>query len=105
MKLPGFIVSKLVGTKKLVDLLMSKVDTSMYEESSYVACLLWSTYKQKEILAKGMFEEYTDVTFEGCSFKSVKDYDGYLRNYYGNYMELPPVNKRIAHHFFKAYKK
>lgn len=48
-----------------------------------------------------MFEEYIDVTFENCSFKAIKDYDIYLRNYYGNYMELPPVEKRIAHHSLK----
>lgn len=105
MKFPGFFVAKLIGKRKLVKILLNKVDKNKYEESAYVACLLWSTYKQKEILPKSMFDEYTDVTFEGCSFKSVKDYDGYLRNFYGNYMELPPVEKRIAHHFFKAYKK
>lgn len=105
MKLPAFMLAKFIGKQRLISILLKKIDKTNYEKSSYVACLLWSTYKEKEILPKKMFEEYIDVTFENCSFKAIKDYDIYLRNYYGNYMELPPVEKRIAHHFFKAYKK
>lgn len=105
LKFPSFFLAKVIGKKKLVKTLLNKIDFTSYEKSSYVASLLWSTYKLKEILPKGMFDEYTDVTFEGNTFKAIKRYDEYLRNFYGNYMELPPVDKRIAHHFFKAYEK
>lgn len=105
MKMPAFLIAKIVGKEKLVKILLGKVDKTNYNNCSFVANLLWSTYKQKEILPKSIFEEYIDVTFEGCTFKAIKDYDGYLRNFYGNYMKLPPLEKRIAHHFFKAYKK
>ena len=30
-------------------------------------------------------------------------YDKYLSNAYGNYMKLPPLEKRVAHHDFIAY--
>ena len=49
------------------------------------------------------FAEYIDVEFEGHYLKSIKGYDDYLKNTYGNYMELPPVEKRISTHTFEAY--
>lgn len=49
--------------------------------------------------------EYIDVEFEGHSFKAIKEYDAFLRNVYGDYMQLPPESQRVAHHFYKAYRK
>lgn len=49
------------------------------------------------------FAEYVDLEFEGHLFKAPKDYDAYLRSCYGDYMQLPPEEKRIPHHGFRAY--
>lgn len=43
------------------------------------------------------FNEYDEYLFEGHYFKGFKDYDSYLTLLYGNYMELPPVEKRVSH--------
>lgn len=43
------------------------------------------------------------VEFEGYKFWAPDGYDYYLKSLYGNYMELPPIDKRISHHDFKAY--
>jgi len=32
-----------------------------------------------------------------------KNYDEYLKNGYGDYWNLPPIEKRVTHHFFDAY--
>ena len=48
-------------------------------------------------------EHYIDIEFEGHTFQCMRDYDVYLRTCYGNYMQLPPKEKRITHHSFKAY--
>jgi lipopolysaccharide cholinephosphotransferase len=40
------------------------------------------------------FSEYIDVEFEGMSFKGLKNYDRYLSLLYGDYMKLPPEEKR-----------
>ena len=36
--------------------------------------------------------------FEDKEFYIPKEYDKYLTGVYGNYMELPPEEKRISHH-------
>jgi len=43
------------------------------------------------------FDEYTELGFEDCKFMSIKYYDEHLTSYYGNYMELPPVEQRVNH--------
>lgn len=44
------------------------------------------------------FNEYVDIEFEGMSFKGLKQYDKYLTLLYGDYMTLPPEDKRYTDH-------
>jgi len=44
-----------------------------------------------------LFEEYIDKDFEGHLFRIFKGYDTYLKMLYGDYMALPPVEKRQVH--------
>ncbi len=54
-------------------------------------------------MERSIYEEYVDVKFEDSVFKGLKEYDKYLSHIYRNYMELPPEEKRVSHHMFKAY--
>lgn len=51
---------------------------------------------------KDVFLDIEDMSFEDRHFNGLKDYDEYLRNAYGNYMQLPPEEKRVPHHDFIA---
>lgn len=73
------------------------------EKSGFVNNIVWCAAKEKGCFKKEDMNEYIDVIFEGCVFKSLKGYDDFLTAHYGNYMELPPVEKRITHHTFDAY--
>lgn len=45
-------------------------------------------------------EWYTDLRlykFEDCRFPGARDFDGYLKVKYKNYMDMPPVGKRKVH--------
>lgn len=42
------------------------------------------------------FDEFTELEFESRVFMAFKEYDLYLSTYYGNYMILPPVEKRVT---------
>lgn len=50
-----------------------------------------------------VFEGDVELEFEGENYPVISGYDEYLRCEYGDYMQLPPVEKRISHHGFKAY--
>lgn len=58
---------------------------------------------QKKPFSKILFENLDYIQFEDRMFMAFKDADNYLKNGYGNYMELPPVEKRVSHHAYKAF--
>jgi len=50
-----------------------------------------------------VFNKYSEIEFEGENFSVISEYDAYLRCQYGDYMTLPPENKRIGKHDYVAY--
>ena len=44
-------------------------------------------------------EKAVEHVFESGSFSIPEDYDTYLRGCYGDYMQLPPEEKRVGHHY------
>lgn len=64
--------------------------------TSYI-CSGMAQYR-KNILRKDVFEKVVDVDFEGEKFMSIADYDYFLTNRYGNYMQLPPEEDRHPQH-------
>ena len=49
------------------------------------------------------FDGYCDVEFEGRQYMAIKNYDLYLRQVYGDYMQLPPEKDRVPQHGYIAY--
>ena len=45
------------------------------------------------------------VTFEGKEYNAPAQWDKYLTNLYGDYMQLPPEEMRVAEHAMLAYEK
>lgn len=45
-----------------------------------------------------------DIVFEGRTFWGPAEPDSVLETIYGDYMRLPPVDKQVTHHRFKAYR-
>ena len=72
-----------------------------YETSKIIGNYSGAWY-EKEIMPKEIFGKGTIGSFEGIQVILPEKYDEYLSRMYGNYMELPPVEKRIAHHYCDA---
>lgn len=58
---------------------------------------------QKHPFNKSIFNSIVYYPFEDRQFQGFENYDEYLRNGFGDYMKLPPEEKRISHHDFKAF--
>ena len=50
------------------------------------------------IFKREWFEDVIDYPFADTTVKIPRDYDGYLRCLYGDYMTLPPVEQRHSEH-------
>lgn len=61
--------------------------------------------KYKEPFNAEAFADYIDVDFEGYKLKAIKGYHEYLTACFGDYMQLPPVEDRVADHGYQIYLK
>lgn len=64
--------------------------------------MLGSYGYQKEITSKKLFDEYVQLPFEDTEFMAIKNYDIYLTQVFGDYMQLPPEEKRVNHGMSKV---
>lgn len=74
-----------------------------YEDSEFVDNFYDIAYQRKYGMPKQFFEEYIETPFDKYSFMIPKEYDKILHHFYGDYMQLPPVEKRVQYHYFKAF--
>lgn len=86
--------------KKLYMSLEESMKKYSYKNSLIVANYP-SAYGFKEYLNKEIYGTPLLYDFEGLKFYGVNKANEYLTSIYGNYMELPPVEKRKSHHRFK----
>ena len=80
---------------KKIHHLMTKYNT---HNTNYIVNTSSSYSCEKVRMKKEVFNEYTRVQFESGLFMAMKDYDGYLKKLYGDYMKLPPKSKRTSKH-------
>lgn len=73
-----------------------------YNESDNVAVLVWGFGVEEIMGGSGVLERHLSP-FEDSSFYIAKNYEEYLINRFGDYMQLPPLEQRKTHHGFVAY--
>lgn len=100
----GRIFAKLYGVRRALKNSVNHALKIPYDTAEYAGILTWGAYGLGERLIKSLYEDLTQVEFEGHKFYCVSDWDSYLRGLYGEYMQLPPEDKRKAHNII-AYKK
>ena len=67
------------------------------KKTQMVRILMFPTPNSEWGYYRCWYENSTDILFEGKVFQGIKDYDSYLSFKFGDYMELPPADKRKAH--------
>ena len=66
----------------------------------------WPIYGlKKEVMRKEWLQDYITVDFEGVKAMIFKNYDKVLSTTFGDYMKMPPKEKRVTHHSYNAYLK
>lgn len=88
----GYFAQKVVSnSKKYVD--MPTKGVGNFTSVSRIVC------------EKDIFSSFIKVPFEGREYNAPVGYDKWLTAFYGDYMQLPPEEKRVSHHMYKAYQK
>ena len=74
-----------------------------FERAHYAGVLATTHYGSRERMPVEVFRGSVQVPFEGGLFPAPIGYDTYLSRLYGDYMQLPPEEKRVSQHNLHAY--
>lgn len=100
----GKIATMIFGLKRCISW-FNKSTSKYNKKNTGFKMLSWPAYGLiKETQNADYFKDYIDCEFDGINAMICANYDKILTNTFGNYMELPPIEKRINHNM-KAYKK
>ena len=94
-KLLGFL-SVFMPKGFLYNRIMASYEEANRKERKYSTVLFsWN----KDTMPSKLYEQVSLYDFEDTQFYGVSDYEKYLSDKFGNYMKLPPEDKRAPHHF------
>ncbi len=68
-----------------------------FGETPWAGALTWGLYGSGERYPISGWEEMTLLDFEGLKLPAIGCWDDYLRGIYGDYMKLPPEDRRVTH--------
>ena len=90
------------GMLRQFDLKSQKYNT---ESSEMIDCLCWEWRKGETFKKEDFFGNRVELIFNGTAFRVPSNYQRILETRYGDYMKLPPIEDRVGHHLYKAFKK
>lgn len=94
------IIYKIMGLIPMEMLIRSYqrfIDAGQRKKTQLVRILTFPTPKGIYGYERKWYTHLSKYQFEDIKLPGARDYDGYLRVKYGNYTELPPVEKRKIH--------
>ena len=84
--------------------LRSYARSRSYSRASSLGCLYFNPFPRSRFsFPRKAMEQYREIVFENHSFMAFEDPALFLRAWYGDYMKLPPIEKRVGHHQYRAY--
>lgn len=100
---PCWIIARLIGYKCFLKMIHKLSTLSKNKNTPYIGYL--PLISKHFYWNKDMFEKLTEVEFEGKKYPGPQQYDSYLKDVYGDYMQLTPEDKRIPHPMEAWWKK
>lgn len=94
--------AQLVGKRRMALFCDKECKKFSSKHTKYAACL-FGAYGKKERMSKEVLLTPGVVHFEGKNYTGTAKFDEYLRTLYGDYMQLPPAEKRITHGVTATY--
>lgn len=85
---------RLIGYRPFLKLYEHFCKLVPYDTAKYVGLIS----DKKDYHSVNLFGSSIKVEFEGKEYDAPIGYDQILKNYYGNYMQLPPEEQRVSHH-------
>ncbi len=98
-------VAKIIGPNWIHKRMNQIVNSLPYDTSKYVGEFSDEIGDKRIVLKSEMYEEYDLLDFENIKLKAPKQWDKYLTQFYGDYMKLPPVEKRVLTHGYDLFAK
>ena len=86
-----------IGEDKLKQSYRSYIHHRNRKQSDWVKCLTFPACNCVYGYKREWYEDTIPINFEGVELQGCRAYDEYLRFLYGDYMRLPPEEKRKAH--------
>ena len=106
LKNVALVLSHFVLTVVSFKYIVKKIETNAMrysnQKTKFCGVAVWG-YGLKEINLKSNYSDVIYMPFENIVVPVPIGYDNYLTSVYGDYMELPPLEKRISHHKFEAW--
>ena len=96
-KMPIVLLMRCVGYQRIIDKMDQIARRYDYDRSKYVGAITYGIYGVGERCLHDEVVAFTNVTFEGKQYCAPGCYDRYLRQIFGDYMVLPPAEKRVDH--------
>lgn len=100
----SFIFS-FIDYAKLVKKFDKIISLYPFDEAEYTAILVEVGDGIIECIPRTFYDQKVSLPFEDGLFNAPGEYEKWLEYIYGDYMTLPPIEKRISHHANNAYYK
>ena len=101
---PRCLMSRRLGTtEQQVEKLDKYSQSYNHSNTDFCGCIGSPYFPGKERFKSNIFDSYMTVEFEGRNYSIITEYDQYLTQLYGDYMSLPPMEKRISHESYKWF--
>ena len=97
LKAPIVALAHLIGTKRLLGHVDRVAKHWDYDTSEYVGAITYGIYGPGERCLRREVVDFCQVEFEGRKLQAPGCGDRYLHQIYGDYMQLPPEEKRKDH--------